>query len=172
MRFLFITAVIILFMCFVSGLRVNRATTRNRIIKLHASVQQEGPNIIAKILQNIFTVGAAIFLCTLGTFQFVATKSQEESFSQLKIEIQSIQEAIRSQEKKLDGLQVRLDGFGYAGVITVALIAGSGNLVQVLEYVDDRNKEREGKRKKEKRMNLKKKERKTIKENMTNDANI
>ena len=72
-------------------------------------------------------------------FHISTADSHEISSSnvQLNLQLQIIKSQQDNQEKGLASLNSKLESAGYGLGLTVAIFAGSGNIVQVLKYFDD-----------------------------------
>ena len=115
-----------------------RIRKTNSLVKLQASVAAEGPDPNKDILKSIVVIGCVAFYIGWQSSQF---GSIHTSFDNLKTSVGTLEIMSMTQEKSLSNLQFKFDGVAIAFGSFIAVIAASGNIVKVLEYIDKKAKE-------------------------------
>ena len=131
----------------------------NSLVKLQASVAAEGPDPNKDILKSIVVIGCVAFYIgwqssqfgsihtsfdnlktSFGTLETTVDKL-ETTVDNLKTSVGTLEIMSMTQEKSLSNLQFKFDGVAIAFGSFIAVIAASGNIVKVLEYIDKKAKE-------------------------------
>ena len=102
-----------------------------------AIFDNNGPEFFKKIPVNTVFAVSIIALGILNN-QIISTKLESQStMFNTKLDSQSTM-----LDSKVSSIQLRLDAFGIAAAVSLAVFAGSANIVSVLDYLDKKSKER------------------------------